>query len=552
MRMIPSIVTRSTASNAERRIFDSLRAVELTPGTRAFHSLNLSEHDYKRVAELDFVILGPASLLVLEVKGGGVALREGLWHFTDRFGVEHRKSEGPFQQARSGMFSLETRLKGELGRSVVTRIVFGYGVVFPDCSFDETAVEWAPEMVMDERALRRKGGLKECLSRLQGYWATKVAPTAGLTSELLDAVARELRPDFERVPSLRHRAEELDVGMERLTAEQYTRLDLIEENPRILCGGGAGTGKTFLAAEIARRHAVKGDRVLFVTSGALLAAFVKSRLPDDRVIVRAADNLGAVSPVDVLVVDEGQDLVNFENLQLLDGFLRGGLSEGRWRIFFDANKQTGLRGRYDPEAMELLKSYGAVSAVLRYNCRNTRQITTQTTLLTGADVGTPTAGDGPKVHIVYFVDEKEQAELLDEELARLAGQEVVKGDITVLSPLSIEHSCVRLTKAYMKRHIRPLDKNSARTWPSNDTTFSTVADFKGLENRFILLVDVASLDSSQYDQNILYVALSRARAGLWIAVDKRLRGRLDQITRANMERLRAAPPDVSRAFEGAK
>jgi superfamily I DNA and RNA helicase len=156
------------------------------------------------------------------------------------------------------------------------------------------------------------------------------------------------------------------------------------------------------------------------------------------------------------------------------------------------------------------------------------------------------------VQIAYFADEKEEAQLLDEELARLASQDVAKGDMTILSPLSIERSCVRLTKAYMKRHVRPLDNNSARTWPSSDITFSTVADFKGLENRFILLVDIASLDASEHDQNILYVALSRARAGLWIAVDKRMGARLDQITRGNMEHLQADRPDSSHAFQGAK
>jgi len=339
--------------------------------------------------------------------------------------------------------------------------------------------------------------------------------------------------------------------MERLSAEQYSRLDLVEDNPRILCSGGAGTGKTFLAAEVTRRHASNGETVLFVTSGALLAAFVRSRLPSERIFVRSAENLVGIPQADVLVIDEGQDLINFETLQVLDGLLKGGLAEGRWRIFFDANKQTGLRGRYEPEAIELLKSYGAVAAVLRFNCRNTRQITTQTTLLTGADVGTPTAGDGPKVHIAYFDDDTQQSQLLDAELARLTSQEVIKGDITILSPLSIDKSCVRLTKAYMKRHIRLLDVNTARTWPPTDMTFSTVADFKGLENRFILLVDVASVDASDHDQNILYVALSRARAGLWIAVSKKVETRLDQLTRRNMEILRVTPSNATLAFEGA-
>src|SRR5436190_21906666 len=111
--MIPPVVSEATRSDAEREVFLLLQATDLGEAAVAFHSLNLSEHEYKVCGELDFVILTPDALLVLEVKGGGVSLHDGLWTYTDRYGRGHTTSEGPFKQARSGMFSLVDRLKSD-------------------------------------------------------------------------------------------------------------------------------------------------------------------------------------------------------------------------------------------------------------------------------------------------------------------------------------------------------------------------------------------------------------------------------------------------------
>lgn len=538
MRLIPSAINPSTSSDAERRVFDLLKHTDPEPAWRAYHSLNLAEHEYKRVGELDFVVLGPSGVLVLEVKGGGVSLRDGVWRFKDRFGIEHRRSEGPFQQARSGMFALERRLKMDLGDDVTSGITFGFAVIFTDCSFKDRSVEWADETVLDADGLRGQSSLSAFLARAYRYWAGKRPHCRVLDSSTLNEVAAILRPDFDRVPSLRHRAEAIDSATDRLTDEQYSRLDIIEDNPRILVSGGAGTGKTFLATELARRHASRGERVLLVTPGAILAAFVRSRIRAANVRVASAAEVSTFrEKYDVLVVDEGQDMLNFEQLDNLDRLLKGGLATGCWRIFFDANKQTGLVGWYDPQSVELLKSYGAVPVVLRINCRNTRQITAHTKLLTAADLGTPSAGDGPRVGVAYYASESDQASRIDAELQRLLNNGVSKGDITILSHLPITQSSVQATDAYQRGQIFELDEETAENWPADEVTFATVSDFKGLENRFILVVDIDALDDSERDVNLLYVGMSRARAGLWIAVHRRLERRMDEITRANLARV---------------
>ena len=216
MRMIPPVISNGTPSDAEREVFSRLARTELGPGAWALHSLNISEHDYKRVGELDFVIVCERGVLVLEVKGGGVACGEdGIWTFTDRYGRTFRKSEGPFQQARSGMFSLKRRLGELLGEQRVAPVLFGYGVLFPDCEFFERSVEWPPGIVFDAKQGARSENLKAYLHRVFQYWESKERVLFTVPGDLAKAVVHALRPSFDRIPSLRVKSHRLAQAMEQ-------------------------------------------------------------------------------------------------------------------------------------------------------------------------------------------------------------------------------------------------------------------------------------------------------------------------------------------------
>jgi len=544
MRMIPSVLREHTQSAAEREVFGILERTQLGEGACCLHSLSLSRHDYKLCAEVDFVIVTRNSVVVLEVKGGGVACRDGVWVFTDRFGVEHRKSEGPFQQARSGMYALRARLEDHFGSDAVRAFTFGYGVVFPDCAFAERSVEWDPVMVLDSSRIRKRRDLTKPLHDLMRYWERKQQPLPQPPLGFRDRLLHFLRPSFERLPSLCNRADALDETMDALTDEQYSRLDIIQENPRILCSGGAGTGKTFLALEVARRHAARGERVLVACSGRPLAGFLRSKIRSDLVRVTTGEEMkGLGTAFDVLIVDEGQDLINLETLDVLDRQLIGGLEKGTWRFFYDANSQAGLLGRFDQDALTLLRSAGAVSATLSLNCRNTNEIVIQTKLLTGSDLGTPSAGTGPPVRYVFYSNQAEEASLLDEYWKELSAEDVGPGDISILSQVHLQESCIPSTRMFKKRRIAEVTETIAAVWPCVDATFSTIADFKGLENRFVLLVDLEQHGNLERLRSALYVGMTRARAGLWIAAHERLRGLISSLAETNAP---AVIADVSR------
>ena len=106
MRLIPAQILNCDSA-AERRVFNYLAEVGFSAYDVALHSLNIGHHEYKRWGEADFFLIGRRGILLLEVKGGRVACKDGIWEFTNRKDETNRKKEGPAEQAKSAYFSLE-------------------------------------------------------------------------------------------------------------------------------------------------------------------------------------------------------------------------------------------------------------------------------------------------------------------------------------------------------------------------------------------------------------------------------------------------------------
>src|SRR3954451_25372512 len=66
--------------------------------------------------------------------------------------------------------------------------------------------------------------------------------------------------------------------MIELTESQYSVLEGLDGNQRVCVLGGAGTGKTLLAMEQARRLAAQGHRVLLTCFNAPLGGHIRSEL----------------------------------------------------------------------------------------------------------------------------------------------------------------------------------------------------------------------------------------------------------------------------------
>ena len=501
-----------------------LQEVDLGQGAVAIHSLNLPSHSYKAMGEIDFVLITPKAIIALEVKGGRIACDDsGIWTGTDRFGQTTRRGTGPFEQARSALWCMVDLLREKPANFHRDEVVVGYGCVFPDIRFTVQSVEWTDEMVIDAANFSSITTLQQSLRRLVDYWVEQHEGTPSrISPNHRKQFVSALRPSFDIVPSLKHLARESDRKLEELTETQYRYLDMVEDNPRVICSGGAGTGKTFLAAEIARRSVEAGSRVLICCVSPVLQRFLASQLVNTDVTVRSLADLSEdpsdAERFDILLVDEAQDLMNLVALAILDANLKGGIHGGRWMIFHDSNNQSGLLGKFEPDALALLESAGAMIR-LADNCRNTHEIITQTKLVTGADLGTKVEGHGPSVIWTSYSNIKNEAMALTRFLDRLASDDLELDLITLLTFGRVEDSCLTELGSPWRERIVAIDTRTMDGLPPNKIGYCTVADFKGLENQFVALLDVSRVDPGLGDLTTLYVGMTRARVQLWIGLN---------------------------------
>lgn len=515
MRMIPDSV-HPGASRAEQEIFSQLAALDVAGWEYALHSTNLPEHDRKRVCEIDFLLLGERGLLVLEVKGGEILLKKDVWHTRDLKGKRHRLKESPLDQARTSMFALEKVLsRTTADPELVGRTVFGYGAVFPDSEFDAVGVEWTPEMVINAIRLGSEGWA-ECLDQLGAFWEAKFDSRGALSVDDVERYLNVLRPDFDRVLSLRRLDDLVEKELVALTKSQYKALDQHRRNPRLVFEGGAGTGKTMLAVEMCRRVRGSGERILLTCRSHVLAAFIRSQQDLDGITAVPFDEVPALDAdaFDVAVVDEAQDVINGHDLDVLDTVLVGGLADGRWAFFLDSNNQRGLVGRYEDDAKVRLDSHRPTFVDLMDNCRNTIEIVRATQERTGADLGVTTAGHGREVVVVEEGREK-AITAVSAALAELEEHGVPLEQVVLLSPHRLTASIfVELPAEWLER-VDVLDLMRMRRPGRGRVGFAQVADFKGLESRYVFLeVDEAADERAARAQ--LYVGMTRAKAALWV------------------------------------
>jgi hypothetical protein len=150
--MIPGTIDESTASSAERKVFELLKRDPATTDWLVLHSLGLARRGAKPYGEIDFVVLVPlGGVFCLEIKGGRIACHDGEWETIDRVGRAQRLKRSPFLQAREGMFAVrDAALKRAEG---LNNVLFGYAVVMPDVAFDQQSPEWESWQVLDRNAL---------------------------------------------------------------------------------------------------------------------------------------------------------------------------------------------------------------------------------------------------------------------------------------------------------------------------------------------------------------------------------------------------------------
>jgi hypothetical protein len=547
MEMIPPRpATGSTHSESD--VFWLLRQVEFDGRSAAFSAVHLSDHEYKKWSELDFVVVSRAGLIVIEVKGGLVSCDgRGIWRYDSRGHATVERAESPMAQASSAYFALlKSHLIPAMGRSAVQRVPTGFCVILARTPLSNAnaflgGTDMPIELVGTSEDVRSPDTIAAFLERVITYWRKRPPwPDGEWTDEEVIAACRALRPCFDRVAPLSLSAVRVRQEQFALTEEQYALVDFFEDAPRLMCSAGAGCGKTLLAVECLRRE-LRNDPLLLTGTNSLAAniraswASLASRVVSFRELEEGA--LKSQRQYGCLIVDEGQQVTNPRSIGMLSTLLKGGIEDGRWRWFSDPNNQVLESDAYDPASQALLVRL-SFPGRLRRNCRNTPQIIAAVEVLTGAEIGNmPVSGGGPDIIVLQTPTLETRMDAAVQTLRTwLADPAINPGEIVLLTPRALSQS----SAWEIARRARTPAVQWHPAWDRQphyprQMAVATLQEFRGLESPFVLLCD---LDRDiEYVDRWIYLGITRANFAVAIVTDPAV---IDGLVRNSLDRLKAS------------
>jgi len=584
-RMIPPLVA-ADAPKGEKQLFAKLRDDPNAKDWLVLHSFDIRRHVARAEGEADMVIVVPGlGVLCIEVKGCGVVREGGLWTYS--YSPPKTSTVGPFRQASQAAHSIRQYLA--LKDSSLASLVFHSAVLFTEVDFADKSLEWEPWQIIGRTEFLRQpisslvtrvleAAHSQCHSRkpVPAWYGSQSRPTL----RQLEIILRLMRPDFEYTASARNDVELAEAAVRRFTDEQFEAIDHLEDNRRVLFKGPAGTGKTFLAIEAARRAVRAGRTVALLCFNSLLASWLKHEaesiaqeakarslsfyvgsfsglmlsiakidvpatanqefwgveLPMRAVDAMLADGRDVPS-FELLLVDEAQDLLSEPLLDVMELLLSGGLGSGCWAMFGDFERQAIYADKGATLGLDRLRNRTADSVStyrLRINCRNATRIAEAVTITSGMSPGYSrilNTADSTDVEPVFYRSPSHQGDLLFATIAKLL-KSLAPAEIVVLSMRADASSCV----ARQARDQTGWHFASYREEPGDGAAirYSSVHAFKGLEAAAVVLTDIEAIEDDQA-KALLYVGMSRARIRLHVLMHERLRSSYDSMLDAGLK-----------------
>ncbi|MGY2065628.1 NERD domain-containing protein [Blastococcus sp. SYSU DS0619] len=488
--------------------------------------------DRREDREADVIVAWPGfGIAVIEVKGGSVHLREGEWR---QVGGGLDKRIRPVEQALRCKYLLRDYLRRDrrwsAGDPRVVHLVALPATTLPDEFAAPDAPRW---MVLDRTDLPRAAA--RIASSLRQYESDVEPPTAEDVEAFVDCLAGVGIPQQELLATLHEREAECDL----LTRDQARVLDWLRSNRRVEVRGGAGSGKTWLALEKARRLTVEGGRVAVMCYSRGLAEYLRRRVDtwnrkerpayvgtfhglgidwgvtpgsdDDsgyweeylpERMVELAGGLPETDRFDAIVVDEAQDFAESWWPAVLAA-LRSP-EDGCLYVFADEGQRVFARQGRPPVALTPFD--------LDENLRNTKQIAGTFGSLTTSQMRYR-GGDGVPVRFVQCATD-DAIGAADDEAAALLDAGWPAESVALLTTY-------RRHPVQAKRQTAGQDAYWDSFWADDDLFYGHVLGFKGLERPSVVLA-VNGFRDEERAREMLYVGLSRARDLLVVCGDLEL------------------------------
>ena len=521
------------ASATERRVWAAL-GEQLADGDLVIAGQRVTDH--LKDHEIDFLVaIEGAGIVCVEVKGGEITHDGRDW-------LQHLRSGkvkiiDPVRQVRQARYALRDFIEKD-PRWTQGRLRWNHLVVLPNSRIpDGFALPDCPRwMVVDRDDFPNMVARIRDIAKSHKQDLPPV--TAAGIEQLQTALGGRGLPQRDVVARALHNEDAADI----LTDQQAVILTATRLLNRVEVRGGAGSGKTFMAVEQARRLANAGQRVALLCYSHGLASYLKritsgwsrrqrpgyvgefhdlgiawgaEKGPDESERTPATERyfehdlparmleLAAALPdgqrFDAIVIDEAQDFADSWWEPILAAL--GDLDTGGVYLYSDEGQRVFDRRGTPPLPL--------VPLILDHNIRNTRQIATAFGPLVDHPMRS-LGGEGPEVRFVAC-DRDRALDVGDDQVEALLDVGWRPEDVALLTTGS--------------RHEEQKARQAEGTqsywdsfWDAEQVFYGHVLGFKGLERRAVVLVVNDSKDMERASER-LYVGLSRARDQLVVCGD---------------------------------
>lgn len=486
--------------------------------------------------ETDIVLVHPdMGVVLVEVKGHRVSIREGIWHGQERTPLNPQ----PIKQALDNSKRLERLIRKNVEGLERLEVVFG--LAFPNTR--EINGDLTPDINPAQVLLA--ADLLDPDDPIERLAHTRTAWNRALTATQIEGIVALLRPDAEFRWDAEARTTATRTALQQLCDAQISSMVSLSRNRRVLVRGGAGTGKTHLGVRWAQQAWRENDRVLLTCYNDPLADWLTESIGFDadesltigpfiRTVLSMPGMPELVIPpdapqhwwetealghlvrhwplisarFDTIIIDEAQDF-SPAWIALLQALLD---PDGRRRVLVLADEGQGIyeRGFVFPEADD-----GWVQVELASNFRNARPIAR---LLRNHLGGAPAPLQSPEgLGVVWIeandIDAVEDA--VDRELERIVENE----------GRSSASVCVGTVRSKVRDHLRTA-LHLVR-WEDRErgaVLCENVHRLKGLEFDTVILA--ATGDIKPDEEALLYVGVSRAVSELIVVGPRAFADRL--------------------------
>lgn len=535
--MIPSMgPADATPESHEEEIYASLSL--LPDDYTVIHSFRMIDKDQNghiSQREADFVIFHKQlGILCVESKAGRIQCINGEWLYQNGVSMSHG---GPYNQADSARWKLLARF-GDVGlEHLRSRCRTNHAVWLPTVDYSQLGpILDGPEALRDITLCKTDlGNPQPQIDRIMQI-NKREHPTDLTDTEAQQILDKVLLPTFDIIPSRGASYDYNEFSFIRLLRSQARVLDFLQDQKTAVINGAAGTGKTLIAIEYAKRCA-KNGKVLFLCFNKLLRDDIENRCTETgnidvynidgyacsivgsskhryQALANWLIDKGESFEYDHVIIDEGQDfgIADIEDAMLLDTFksLIDLKPNGTMYFFYDRRQfvQGSTIPRFIVEADSKLTLY--------INCRNTQKIARSSiSSLKEGTRGNHTLkseiGNTPQLRL--SMDPNELACFVDEQITELRHRGL--SDIVILTCKSIESSI--LSNFFVDNRTK---------WRKGNVPVHTVRKYKGLEADAVILVDVNEnlwkRPEHDYEPDpgiLFYTAASRAKHELRVIAD---------------------------------